>query len=386
MHWYKPCKIFLFATLLLAVSSCIEPYGVPALLTDYNYLVVQGFLIDETDSTIIKLSRTTTLKNESKETAELNAQVYIEEEEGNTYVLTENGEGIYSLPPLKFNAAKRYRLHIRTRDTKEYASDFVALRQSPEINQVTWKEEDHGIRFYINIRDPENKTWYYLWTFKETWKYSSAFRSPYIYENGEVKSRGNSEELFFCWRTLPSPNIYINSTQTLSQDVVSNYPLYFISNDSRKLYYGYSLLIQQYAITKGAYEYWTTLLKNNERVGSLFDALPSQDLGNLHCLSNPAEPVLGYFSASSITRKRVMIDRQEITGPSTSYQPTGYEYCGEEFIPLDQLSLLLGNKLIIEKKYDDVTQQLTGYLVTTSDCADCRAHGGTLTKPDYWNR
>ncbi|PZR33904.1 MAG: hypothetical protein DI538_17395 [Azospira oryzae] len=385
MYWMRNYKALLFCVLLFAISNCIEPYAVRELTTDYNYLVVQGVLINGSAPSSIQLSRTTTLKNtEQKEVIEANASVQLEEENGSTHPFTGNGMGLYTLPPINLNHSKKYRLHIQTSNKKEYTSDFVEFRESPEIDQLKWIEQPDGIQVFISTSDQSNKTKYYLWTFEETWKYTAKYYSNYVFDNGVVTPRQFSDELYYCYKSIRSPNLYVYSTQALSEDVVNNYPLFFIPKKSQKLVYAYSLEVSQIAITKKAYEYWSTLLKNNEHVGSLFDALPAQDIGNLHCVDNPGEPVLGYFSISSITHKRIFIDRQEITGPNSLYDSSGYETCTKEYIPLNQLSSKMQGKLIVENKFGDVSQQLEGYIVSTQDCIDCRLHGGTLSQPDFW--
>ncbi|MEJ7664694.1 MAG: DUF4249 family protein [Hymenobacter sp.] len=57
---------------------------------------------------------------------------------------------------------------------------------------------------------------------------------------------------------------------------------------SSKLYYLYSILVRQYALTPEEFAYWDKLRKNTENLGTLFDPLPSQLSGNVHRLTMPA--------------------------------------------------------------------------------------------------
>ena len=118
-------------------------------------------------------------------------------------------------------------------------------------------------------------------------------------------------------------------------------------------------------------------------MGSIYSPIPSKVTGNIHSVNNPDEPVIGYFSACSVESNRVSISRDEVPGP-VAYEPDGYENCGEFFIPVGSESSLSA-VLIVDKKFNNATQQLTGYSVANRDCVDCREKGGTLIRPPYWN-
>lgn len=66
-------------------------------------------------------------------------------------------------------------------------------------------------------------------------------------------------------------------------------------------------------MTKDQYNYWANLKKTTEQPGTIFDPQSSQLNSNIHCLSNPAEPVLGYLCASSTTKKRIFINRSDLS-------------------------------------------------------------------------
>ncbi|HEY5825004.1 MAG TPA: DUF4249 family protein, partial [Cyclobacteriaceae bacterium] len=175
----------------------------------------------------------------------------------------------------------------------------------------------------------------------------------------------------------------IYSSKSLAQDIVKSYDLLFIPYESRKLYYEYSILVKQHVITEEAYAYWVQTIRNSENLGSIYAPIPSQVIGNIHCATNPSEPVIGYFSASSITNKRVSITRQEIPGPSKSYENESYLGCKDEIVsPSDsRLSYLI----ISDKKYDLITGEFIGYSVSPPSCLDCRTQGGGNVRPPFWN-
>jgi len=371
---------------LIFANGCLEPYA-PALVTvDYNFLVIEGFLVGN-DSSFVKISRSQPIGDATPYESEIHATVEVEAENGTKYSLSEKSNGVYVAPPLNLTSSVNYRLHIRTDDTKEYYSEYVPLKESPPLDSVVWAEtpSGDGVQFNVFAHDPENKTRYYLWKADETWKYVSTATSIYYYKNGEMLQRDSSTELYNCWKTLPVNNIFLHSSTTLAEDIISDFELFAIPQNSRKLYFGYSLQVKQYALTREAFDYWSMIKKNSESLGSLFDPVPAQPFSNIRCTTNPEEPVIGMFSATTVQEKRVHFTRQDITGPSSEYTPTGYEYCTGEIILLEHISAFtLQNKLVEKKYFDLVTFEHLGYVVGREDCMDCRKKGGVTQKPIYW--
>lgn len=100
---YWLLKIGFFA-LLLIVDSCVEPFSPPETNSDENYLVIDGFLnVGGTDSTRIELRRTQNVNASAAPAIETGAQLWVEEENGETSPLSESGWGLYTLPPRQFN-------------------------------------------------------------------------------------------------------------------------------------------------------------------------------------------------------------------------------------------------------------------------------------------
>jgi hypothetical protein len=144
------------------------------------------------------------------------------------------------------------------------------------------------------------------------------------------------------------------------------------------------MLVRQYGLSEKAFSYWQMTKKNSENLGTLFDPLPNQPQSNIRCSTDANRKVIGYFGASEVKTKRVFISRQQLKGPA-KYEPTGYELCPEELIaPGDMDEAHLLNKLIVRGVFDPATGVLQGYLVGKKECIDCRYHGGTIVKPDFW--
>src|SRR5439155_15921661 len=117
------------------------------------------------------------------------------------------------------------------------------------------------------------------------------------YANGQLYFRDPTQLTNICYNTASSSQILLGTSAQLSNDQVEHAPITTIYDGSDKLNAMYSIVAKQYALTKEAYDFWQLLRRNTSQVGGLFDAQPSQLTGNLHCVNNPVEPVIGYVSA-----------------------------------------------------------------------------------------
>lgn len=366
---------YLFATLLLLIG-CVDPYQPPAITAPNRYLVVDGLLT--TDTSRIQLSRTQNLGESTKPSPELGATVRVEETGGAAYTLADKGQGLYALESARLVVGRTYRLTIRTKAGGTYQSAPITMKATPAIDSLTWAVENSGLQIFVNTHDPANRTRYYRWTYEDTYEFYTPYLSTLDFVNGRVVQR---EPVNHCWRTAPSTAIVIGSTARLSQDVLQRAPLLFIPGSSPKLNVKYSLLVQQYALSAEAYAYWLNLQKTTEQLGSLFDPLPAQVVGNLTCLTNPDEPVLGFVDASTVVQRRVFIDRPAAL-PRNLIR-TGYEGCFVDTIPKPRQPLsafvgLGGGYALIQNLERDGL-----YLGVATPCADCRDRG-TVVKPSYW--
>ena len=121
--------------------------------------------------------------------------------------------------------------------------------------------------------------------------------------------------MYRCWNIDTSGFIFIASNAGLSSDVVYEKKLVHVAFEQPQFRWIYSILVTQYALTKEAYEYWDNLKKNTEDLGSIFDPQPFAEFGNIHCISNADEPVLGFISACSATQQRLYIYYAQVHWP-----------------------------------------------------------------------
>jgi hypothetical protein len=297
--------ISFIAPCLLAISAaCKQVYAPPAVASPPSYLVVEGFINNGPDSTYYTLSHTYKLSDSTSTTPETGAAVAVQGSDNSLYILGEVGNGLYgaSLPAL--NPTTTYRLHIATTANKQYASDYVPLVPDPPIDSISVVRNYEGDALICaTTHDPTNTARYFRWDYSETWEYHSAYYLQLIVRNNTVLSY-QPDTIYTCWRGDNSSHITLANSTALAQNIIYETPMVNIPFNAQQLSVEYSILAHQYAITEAAFNWWSLLQNNTENIGSIFGVQPSTDQGNIHCLTDTSEEVIGYISAGTIRTQR----------------------------------------------------------------------------------
>jgi hypothetical protein len=362
----------------LIISGCITQF-VPETDEDQNLLVVEGLITDQPDVNTIKLSRSMPLGKKAILKPLNDCTVSITDDQGNSYLLAEySSSGIYKTDPSVFQGVVgyKYTLHINTNNSTTthytYKSLPMEMKAVPPVDSLYYEKltlvekneysgPKEGCQVYLNTYDPTGICNYYRWNYIETWK----FQLPYMTTNNT------------CWITNNSNNIIIKNTSVLTEDKVARLPIKLITYETDRLSVRYSILVNQYSVNEDEYTYWEKLQNISQEVGSLYDITPSSIPGNIFCVEEPGEQVLGYFSVSAKSSKRIYID-ENFRGLVNLYKecPSDTIY-GNATIPYlnsavwiidDQPYAMPPYKVLTEKKY----------------CADCTVKG-VKTKTDFWD-
>lgn len=379
---YHPHLILICIATVAVIAACKQSFEPDIKSTSTNYLVVDGFVNCGNDSTTINLSRTVLLSQKQSIKNETGATLSVESSTGIFYSIKETKPGKYQAAPLNLPLTATYRLNIKTSNGKIYQSDFVEAKVTPPVEQVGYESAPEGITLNVSTQDATNNTHYYRWVFNETWKFHSEAISAF--ESTGIKIIPRVTPIHTCYRTESSPNILITSTLKLAQDVVNKRFLTSIPFSSDRISDKYSINVKQYALTREGYEFWDSQRKNTELLGGIFDAQPSELKGNIHCITNPLEPVVGFLSVCSESFKRIFINQQEVNWPlplvtdcskPDTIRPPNYSFnfyfspgAPPQKIPVDAI-YVFGN--------------IVAYTAVDIPCADCRLRGTTQVPP-FW--
>jgi len=363
---------------LVFCISCREKYDPPVITTNKSFLVVEANL-DPQGPFDVFLSRTSSLETRTGVTPEKNAIVTIENK-ANTIVGTPVviSGGTYSFQNLGLAIGSEYRLHIRTSNGKEYFSEFVKAKQSPPVDSIGWERVDDGLQLYVNTHDNTNSSQYYRWSYDETSQIQSFFTSGWVYDPVLKKLRERNfpaEDVSNCWKYEYSTKILLGNSSRLQNDVIYKSPLLIIPNYSEKLSVRYSILVKQSVLDKGGYNFYELMRTNSEQLGSIFSPQPTEIVGNITCAGHPEEFVLGYFTASTVSQKRVFIQI-----------PWSFpQDCQETIVPdiPDSIKFYFATGMLIPYSFTYISRAPV-YMGSIPPCVDCTKRAGSTAKPSYW--
>lgn len=373
----KYIKALFVSLLVIFTTGCITKF-VPETDEDPNLLVVEGLITNQPEVYTIKLSRSMPLGKTITLRPLKGCTVKVLDDFGNTYNFKPSGtDGIYVSDKSTFQGVvgRKYTLVVNTNsgllNFYSYKSIPMEMKPVPEIDslyyekviiqeQATGVAQLEGSQIYLNTYDPEGKCKFFRWDYTEVWR----FRLPYFVTNQT------------CWVTNISKEINIKNTSILAQDKITRFPIKFISNETDRLSNRYSFLTNQYSLNEDEYTYWEKLKNISQDVGSLYDITPSSIQGNVYCVEDPTEQVLGYFSVSGKASKRIYIDAT-FRGLINLYKecPTDTIFGNKPIDGLNSYNWIIEDQPYASPPYKVITNKLF--------CADCTTRG-TTTKPDFW--
>ncbi len=369
----------------MLMTSCISDF-VPEITEDKELLVVEGLITDQPGANSIKLSKSFPLGERINAKPLTGCTVTLSDDLGNMYSLKGNGAGTYITDSLNFRGVtgRLYTLDITVNDNNRvthYQSYPMLMKPVPPIDSLYYEkiiirkqvDDIEGIeecQIYLDTHDPDNSCRYYRWNYLETWK----LRLPYDIPNHT------------CWRSENSKNIFIESTESLSTDELRRHPVTYISSITDRLNNRYnnrySIIVNQYSLNEEEYMYWKKLQKLSELVGGLYDIIPSSITSNLTCVEDPGEKVLGYFSVSAVSSKRIFIS-EKFEGV---FDPYKYSTCVSDSL-IGGPDKIEGLGTTIWTLFDTPAVPFSSprirIFTEIRGCADCTLRG-TNIKPDFW--
>ena len=370
--------------LTLYLTGCIMPFEPVVMSETGGVLVVEGMILNE--GTTIKLSRTVSLNNKSSRgNLVYGAHVQVIDDVHNVVAVAEpqimDGNSVYVVSgEISFTPEVKYALDIQT-DGKHYQSAFVSPVRTPEIDEISWRQNPDGsMDIMVTTHDPDSQTEYYRWAFEEDWEIRSELFGTFRYEpeTREIieQSISTANNRFYCWESKKSNTIILGSSEQLTGTTIKDKVIHNFHDRNTRFSYLYSILVKQYGLDKGAYTYFDNLRKNIELSGSLFAPQLTETYGNITCLTNPDEMVIGYITASNSVMTRLYID---MTLENLYLEGEDLHNCGEtrNYAP-SQLDNLY------RYGYGIVTYEDFYYVCAPVRCVDCTSRGGTKNKPDFW--
>lgn len=376
--------------------SCIDEYTIPeATATAYQAeVVIEGRILAGEES-VVHLTTTVPLNSEEEAPDVLNAQVHVIGQNGYRSEAAEFDieKGCYVIDTRTLEANTHYAVEV-TVDGDTFQSDFQPLLSSPEIDEVTWEENEASVSIYVTTRAGADHSRHFMWSFEEDWEIKA-----------EVDMRGNEtikpvyvkdqypdltetrNPYLYCWMHDVSRNILLHSTAGLSENRAEGIKLHEIGIEDIRISYIYSILVKQWSLTDEAYQYYATLKRYTEEGDGLFTPILTDYQGNVVCTTNPQRRAHGYVTASSVTTRRIFIYEEDFKHMRTQYK-NPYSIVRNWERDYNAMGAVIStypwaSPWVVMAKGGDPSDR--DALMYNWYCVDCRhTEGATKKRPDFW--
>ena len=389
-------SLVLLFILSMTILSCIDEYEIPqtASVKYEAEIMIAGHILAG-DISEFYLSYTTPLNSEEEAPDILNAKVHIIGKNGYRSEVAEFDieENCYVVDTRTLENNTHYAVEV-TVDGDTFQSDFQPLLTSPEIDEVTWQENENSVSIFVTTMAEKDEPRNYMWTFEEDWEIHAEVDMRGYESIKPIYNKEHYPDLtetrnpyYYGWMHDESQNILLQSTSHLSENVISDVKLHEIGIEDIRISYIYSILVKQWSLSDEAYNYYATLKRYTEESESLFTPVLSDYQGNIFCQSNPDKRAHGYVLASSVTTKRIFIYEEDFKHLRSKYSNplciTKNRVDNiDEFVAITSSYPWKSPWVIMAKNANWYDPEA---LIYNWVCVDCRhTTGATKKRPDFW--
>jgi hypothetical protein len=330
--------LFIFSTLLFA---CVEPFEIN-LNTKDKILFIEADLNNIDDNQSITLQYNFPSNSSIEYVGIDNAKVTVIENGSNIISCSFSSEGTYLLPTkFKTKIGAEYQLHFTLADGSEYKSSIETSQDVPPISNVysrfvsksiAWEQSMlDGHEIFIDTKDNPTEGDFYLWQWKmyEKESYCISCQGGKYYNNplplgvciddANLKRRnitydyqcsGDCWDIIFSNKVNIMSDIYTNSGE-IKNRLVAEIPFFQFKECVVE--------IQQFSISKSAFDYFNLIIQQNQNNGSLADTPPAGLIGNIKNINNSVEAVGGFFVVASKTTYNYWLKRDDYANGTVPY-------------------------------------------------------------------
>ena len=381
-------------TLLLTVlpAACVYDFD-PGLEGNVKALIIEGDILAG-DITLVQVSN---LQSPGvSETAEFlgsGVTVSVESESGAVFpgvcVSGESFDNVYfKVDTRPIDLSSRCRLRVEVPGSGTYLSEWQEILQDESVLDSLYYVVSPGRdQLDIRIDTPGTAEGFYRWIGMEVWEYTAEYRAIVWYDpaTNTVKPYENGENYYFCWKRDYFRDILVASAEVQGVTRFRDYTLYSTRNRADLRFYNtYSLTLLQERISREAYDYWTSMRNNTSDVGGLFSPQPSDVRGNIHNVDDPSEYVVGFISASTVSKAqkyyRNTTGHFGVQDPVSTTRAVLKPNLWNNYYQSGYLPLWI---YIPDVEEPPVTAE-DYYEWAPRRCVDCRLQGGSKNVPADW--
>ena len=382
-------KILILCMALMAVS-CIYPFT-PEAEDGSGTLVIEGDILIGR-KTQITISHTVPISNPNAVPVPPAGKVWVENDAGAIIdgIAVDSKPGAYTVDTENADPEKNYRLHFLDTDSgKEYISEWERVCVAPEIDSLSYNLDYGREKLFVALSMHSRGESYFKWSYVEDWRYHSVYSAMLKFVVTSDTPRNKSgyianaeypkDNIFICYDHAVSKQIMTFSTEKQTDDRFVDLEFLPIDQHDMRIQDRYRIVVDLEPLTEDAYLYWENIKANSEYNGNLFAPNPSELVGNIRCVQEPDELVMGYVNVAQIARKELYIDDININfwkssepyfEPDTVRQNQWVEYYFEmQYLPY-----------AVIYPPGDFSQTFWA----PARCVDCKLLGGTYDMPEDW--
>lgn len=325
----------------LLVSSCVTPYPL-----DYaqfqEEIVVQGMITDQPGPYEIVVSQTIPVQDQIESVGELSgASVKIEDDMGNHEQLVEKTTGHFFTTSIQGTVGRTYTLTVTTAKGDVYQStpekllpvgDFTIRQEFKQVEDSMANlqiSSANGFNIYINsevLPEQEGRVWwrtsqtYHVLTFPGSRKVPAGGRPPadgvVVLVPAAPPCAGTAIRPVCtccdCWITSYNQTPLLSDQRFIHNGQINDLKIGFAEANRRTLYDKFYFEVDQLSVSETVYAFWKRIAIQKSNSSNLFQTPSPKTGGNLTALNSHAAPVIGYFAASSIVKKSIVLTAKDV--------------------------------------------------------------------------
>jgi hypothetical protein len=340
-------RIFLFIVIVLT-DGCIDPISVET-HQRIAPLVVDGMITNAPGPYVVKIFYASGLGTTLRKPQPLQkATVTIVDDLGNSEVLIERGPGIYETSPngIQGEIGRSYKLMFESKNGKKYESPFQKLNAPGSIDRLYTEfqknvvieqetgdsnpdqEYDDAFGLYVDAKGVSDESTLMRWrvtgvyemkTFPERNREATPGGyipdplpcSGYIRVGLSIYQRSECT-CCQCWLYEYSSASYLSDNENVQDISFNHVDLGKIPITRMRFYKRYYVQVEQLSLSEEAYNFWRLVKTQQNSSGNIFQPNAVKIRGNIKCVSDPEDEVLGIFSVSGVTTSSIFIEPTEI--------------------------------------------------------------------------
>ena len=370
---------------LCTLSGCIEEYEADIPSEDTDLLVVEGAICSsQMNKFVLSLTQSVNSSNTPPRMV-TRAIVSVRGSNGSEY-LTQEANGYYSCWIDALDPDVEYYLHIET-DDEVYESEPQKPLRTEGIAEVrgvqNTPESDIDVLVTPEAPFDPDRANYYSWTYDETWEVHADY-STHMYFDVETMTRVYDNTLFphRGWKDATGSMIVVGASTNYEGQHIQKLKMYDLSHSSDKMYYMYSALVHQRAISKAEYEYELARRQAGSEMGGLFTPLPSALPTNIRCLTSNKH-VIGFVGCALNTSEyRFFLDAEDFSINKIQYEDARVwiDNCNEEICA----KMVEKGLYLCEWEDNRISFGTLKTAWATEYQLDVRYKGAYIERPDFW--